>query len=260
MPEEDCTNHNGLLFSLERTVGGAVHRMRQADLRHVPRRARRLPQLPARGEGRGRNRHASANPGAVPPRPAPASVRGTATVATPPDPVESRALVALGYPLWPLALISLLDRKQSRSLRRQALQALGFNLGFFGFWGAAVADRADSVPRLFRVGARAAARTALPRRQRLLRHQDLERRRRTHSGRHQLARRAASSGRDELAVAPQKSPRRDARGRRRAAGTHLRQRAPAQLRGGPRSRLPGLERNVLAARRSSAERSRPAGS
>ena len=43
-------------------------------------------------------------PGAVPPRPAPASVRGKATVATMPDPVESRALVALGYPLWPLAL------------------------------------------------------------------------------------------------------------------------------------------------------------
>jgi uncharacterized membrane protein len=73
--------------------------------------------------------------GAVPPRPAPASVRGKATVAAPPDPVESRALVALGYPLWPLALLSLLDRKQSRNLRRQAFQALGFNVGFFGFWG-----------------------------------------------------------------------------------------------------------------------------
>ena len=43
-------------------------------------------------------------------------------------------MVALGYPLWPLALVSLLDRKQSRSLRRQAFQALGFNVGFFGFW------------------------------------------------------------------------------------------------------------------------------
>ncbi len=73
--------------------------------------------------------------GSVPPRPAPASVRGKATVATAPDPVEARALVALGYPLWPLALISLLDRKQSRNLRRQAFQALGFNVGFFGFWG-----------------------------------------------------------------------------------------------------------------------------
>jgi uncharacterized membrane protein len=69
----------------------------------------------------------------VPPRAAPASVRGRATVAAPADPVESRALVALGYPLWPLALLSLLDRKQSRRLRRQALQAVGFNAGFWGF-------------------------------------------------------------------------------------------------------------------------------
>lgn len=73
-------------------------------------------------------------PGAVPPRPAPASVRGPATVMAPADPAESRALVALGYPLWPLALISLFDRKQSRKLRHQALQALGFNAGFWGFW------------------------------------------------------------------------------------------------------------------------------
>ncbi len=72
-------------------------------------------------------------PGQVPPRPAPASVRGKVTIAVPTDPVESRALVALGYPLWPLALLSLLDRKQSRGLRRQALQALGFNAGFWGF-------------------------------------------------------------------------------------------------------------------------------
>ena len=34
--------------------------------------------------------------------------------------VESRALVALGYPLWPLAPLSLLDRKQSPEVRRQA--------------------------------------------------------------------------------------------------------------------------------------------
>lgn len=73
-------------------------------------------------------------PGAVPPRPAPASVRATATIVAPSDPPESRALVALGYPLWPLALLSLLDRKQTRKLRRQALQALGFNAGFWGFW------------------------------------------------------------------------------------------------------------------------------
>jgi uncharacterized membrane protein len=74
-------------------------------------------------------------PGQVPPRAAPASVRPQATVSAPADPAESRALVALGYPLWPLALLSLLDRKQSRHLRRQALQALGFNLVMYGFGG-----------------------------------------------------------------------------------------------------------------------------
>jgi uncharacterized membrane protein len=71
--------------------------------------------------------------GQVPPRPA-AAVRHV-VVSAPPDPVESKALVSLGYPLWPLALLSLLDRKQSRQLRRQAFKALGFNAGFFAFWG-----------------------------------------------------------------------------------------------------------------------------
>ncbi len=51
------------------------------------------------------------------------------------DPAESRALVALGYPLWPLALIALFDRKQSRSLRKHAYQALGFNVGMAGLYG-----------------------------------------------------------------------------------------------------------------------------
>lgn len=58
-----------------------------------------------------------------------------ATVAEAEDPAESRALVALGYPLWPLALLALFDRKQSRRLRKHAWQALGFNFGMaaFGF-------------------------------------------------------------------------------------------------------------------------------
>jgi uncharacterized membrane protein len=75
--------------------------------------------------------------GQVPPRyEQPPQTRATATVAPMlDDPIESRALVALGYPLWPLALLSLFDRKQSRSLKKQAYQALGFNLGFAGFWG-----------------------------------------------------------------------------------------------------------------------------
>ena len=69
-----------------------------------------------------------------PPNPRPAVVT-KAEVAVASDPLESRALVALGYPLWPLALLSLFDRKQSRYLRLQAFQALGFNIGMFGFWG-----------------------------------------------------------------------------------------------------------------------------
>jgi uncharacterized membrane protein len=71
--------------------------------------------------------------GQIPPRPQPAVVRKAEVTVL--DSAESRALVALGYPLWPLALLSLLDRKQSRYLRRQAWQALGFNVLMFGFGG-----------------------------------------------------------------------------------------------------------------------------
>lgn len=89
--------------------------------------------------------HASSQP--PPPQPPPATVR-KAEVATALDPVESRALVALGYPLWPLALISLIDRKQSRYLRRQAIQALAVNAGFAALWGllTVIGNVFDSVP------------------------------------------------------------------------------------------------------------------
>jgi uncharacterized membrane protein len=75
--------------------------------------------------------------GQVPPRPsAPPMPPPRATVTTiSDDPVESRALAALGYPLWPLALLALLDSKKSSYIKRQALQALGFNVGFAAFWG-----------------------------------------------------------------------------------------------------------------------------
>ncbi len=46
---------------------------------------------------------------------------------------ETRALVALAYPLWPLALLALLDSKGSHVVRRQAWQALAFNGGMWGF-------------------------------------------------------------------------------------------------------------------------------
>ena len=45
---------------------------------------------------------------------------------------ESRALVALGYPFWPLALIALFDRSNSDFIRKNAWQALGFNAGMYG--------------------------------------------------------------------------------------------------------------------------------
>jgi uncharacterized membrane protein len=45
---------------------------------------------------------------------------------------ETRALVALSYPFWPLALIALLDRRADRFVKRQAWQALGFNVGMYG--------------------------------------------------------------------------------------------------------------------------------
>ena len=72
-----------------------------------------------------------------PPPPTPPIVQphASVTVAEAQDPIESRALIALGYPLWPLALLGLFDRKQSRYLKKQALQALGFNVGMAGFGG-----------------------------------------------------------------------------------------------------------------------------
>jgi uncharacterized membrane protein len=48
--------------------------------------------------------------------------------------LETRALLALGYPFWPLAALALLDSKRSPAVRHQALQALGLNFGLFGLW------------------------------------------------------------------------------------------------------------------------------
>jgi uncharacterized membrane protein len=57
----------------------------------------------------------------------------TTAVATLNDSVESRAIAALGYPLPPLAMLALLDRKQSPALRRQVYQSLAFTGGTAGF-------------------------------------------------------------------------------------------------------------------------------
>jgi uncharacterized membrane protein len=69
---------------------------------------------------------------APPPEPPPPQVRPAAAVAVRP---ETRAIVALGYPFWPLAVIALLDGKASHFVKRQAWQALGFNLGMYGLTG-----------------------------------------------------------------------------------------------------------------------------
>ena len=63
---------------------------------------------------------------------------------------ETRALVALGYPFWPLALIAVLDSKASLFVKRQAWQALGFNLGMHGLF--AVLSAAAALP-IFGFGA-----------------------------------------------------------------------------------------------------------
>lgn len=61
--------------------------------------------------------------------PPPPQVRPSAALAVRP---ETRAVVALGYPFWPLAIIALLDGKASHFVKRQAWQALGFNAGMYG--------------------------------------------------------------------------------------------------------------------------------
>ena len=66
---------------------------------------------------------------APPPQPPPPQVRPTAALAVRP---ETRAIVALGYPFWPLAIIALLDSTGSYFVKRQAWQALGFNAGMYG--------------------------------------------------------------------------------------------------------------------------------
>jgi len=73
--------------------------------------------------------HQAAYSAPPPPQPPPPQVRPMAAVAVRP---ETRAIVALGYPFWPLAIIALLDSKASHFVKRQAWQALGFNAGMYG--------------------------------------------------------------------------------------------------------------------------------
>ncbi|MEO6991626.1 MAG: DUF4870 domain-containing protein [Candidatus Baltobacteraceae bacterium] len=66
------------------------------------------------------------------PNPEPAAAPPPSTALATVSP-ETRALVGLGYPFWPLAALALLDPKRSAFVRRQALQSLAFSFGFFGF-------------------------------------------------------------------------------------------------------------------------------
>jgi uncharacterized membrane protein len=79
----------------------------------------------------------------APPEPPPPQVRPRAALAVRP---ETRAIVALGYPFWPLALIALLDGRASHFVKRQAWQALGFNLGMYGL--GAILSAAAAIPIL----------------------------------------------------------------------------------------------------------------
>lgn len=47
---------------------------------------------------------------------------------------ETRVLLGLGYPLWPLAAIALINPKRSEAVRRQSIQALALNGGTFALW------------------------------------------------------------------------------------------------------------------------------
>jgi len=89
-------------------------------------------ELPGRVPPRSERSYAPPPP---PPEPSPAPMyqqqSACATVSIRP---ESRALVALGYPLWPLALLALFDGDRSPFVRKQAWQALGFNFGIYGIW------------------------------------------------------------------------------------------------------------------------------
>jgi hypothetical protein len=69
---------------------------------------------------------AQSTPSAPPPR---ATVSTSLATVSP----ETRGLVALGYPLWPLAALALIGRPVPE-IRRQAIQAVAFNFGFFGLY------------------------------------------------------------------------------------------------------------------------------
>jgi hypothetical protein len=74
---------------------------------------------------------------------------------------ETRVLLGLGYPLWPLAALALIDPKRSPVVRRQSIQALALNGGMFAlstalgilahFWGVIAWPAWVMLPFLFPV-------------------------------------------------------------------------------------------------------------
>ena len=79
------------------------------------------------------------NPPPPPGGAAPQYERATAPAYRPTGPLaavspETRALLGLGYPLWPLAAVALLDPKRSPAVRRQSTQALALNGGMLGLF------------------------------------------------------------------------------------------------------------------------------
>jgi uncharacterized membrane protein len=79
--------------------------------------------------------YAERNPGPPPPGPRQdVGVRPSAPAATLPVSKETVGMLALGYPLWPLAVLALLDPKRTPFVRRHALQSLALNFGVVGMW------------------------------------------------------------------------------------------------------------------------------
>lgn len=88
-------------------------------------------ELPGRVPNYGRNRQGQAQP--PPQAQSQPQPRVSTAVATLDDTAENRALVALGYPLPPLALLALFGKNQSPALRRQVYQSIAFTGGMAAF-------------------------------------------------------------------------------------------------------------------------------
>ncbi len=139
----DCYYHRAFRRSQPASAAGSRSARRAARRKGIARVAdsaaridaakgeHELPgQVPPRAE-----RRSAPPPGyAEAPQPEPAATPAYAAASVATVRPESRALVALSYPFWPLALLALLDGSKSPFVRRQALQALGFNFGVYGLW------------------------------------------------------------------------------------------------------------------------------